>query len=164
MNNFIVKDMILAVLSFSSLINLSEHALHIFVIKVHAFSIPVPIIFALVLWMVPLSVRISDKSSPFRLNIHIFWNLNSIFFWKETISSRFDVLMPNLGTGFSFHPIAIFFLLKPLSEERNKKAVEKGSLQLYEIYFLQYANLLFNCEIQKLKLINLGLYQIIEKF
>ena len=46
-------------------------------------------------------------------------------------------------------------LLKPLNEERNRKALKTGSLQLFEIYFLQYYSLLFNCEIQYLKFINL---------
>ena len=55
-------------------------------------------------------------------------------------------------------------LLKPLNEERNRKVLEKGSLQLYEMYFLQYAKLLFICETQSLKLMNLELYQIIQKF
>ena len=48
-----------------------------------------------------------------------------------------------------------------------KKEIKKsfnGSLQLYEMYFMQYANLLFNCETQYLKLTNLELSQIIEKF
>ena len=55
-------------------------------------------------------------------------------------------------------------LIKPLNNERNRKAMEKESLQLYKMYFVQYSKLLFNCKVQYLKLINLELYKIIEKF
>ena len=51
-------------------------------------------------------------------------------------------------------------IYQPLNEERHRK----GSLRLYKMYFIQYANLLFNFETQYLKLVNLELYQIIEKF
>ena len=52
-------------------------------------------------------------------------------------------------------------MLKPVNEERNRKVLETGSLQLYEMYFLQFFSLLSNCEKQYL---NLELYEVIERF
>ena len=55
-------------------------------------------------------------------------------------------------------------LIKPVNKEEQRDALISGNLQLYEAYFIQYAILFFNCETQYMRLINLKLYQIIEKF
>ena len=55
-------------------------------------------------------------------------------------------------------------LMHPVNEEGNRLHAEMASAQLLEGYFLQYNKLLFHCEWQYLKLVNLDLYQAIEPF
>ena len=55
-------------------------------------------------------------------------------------------------------------LMRPVNEERNRLHAEMASAQLLAGYFMQYNNLLFNCEWQYLKLVNLDLYRIFEPF
>ena len=51
-------------------------------------------------------------------------------------------------------------LMRPVNNEINCIHAEKASEQLVVGYFIQYNNLLFNCETHYLKLIHLDLYQI----
>ena len=55
-------------------------------------------------------------------------------------------------------------MMKEHNNERNRKVAQEGSLFLFESYFLQYDSLLFYCKRQYLKLVNLELYAIVEKF
>ena len=55
-------------------------------------------------------------------------------------------------------------LMCPVNEEHNRLHAKMASAQLLKGYFLQYNNLLLNCEWQYLKVVNLELYQIIESF
>ena len=54
--------------------------------------------------------------------------------------------------------------IKEYNAERDRIMAQEGSLLLYESYFLQYNSLLLNCKKQYLKLVNLDVYKIIEKF
>ena len=71
------------------------------------------------------------------------------FIFSETSSWRYSALEE---------------LMRPVKSEINHIHAELASEQLLEGYFFQYNNLLLNCEMQYLKLINLELYQIIEPF
>ena len=48
-------------------------------------------------------------------------------------------------------------LMRLINKERNKKAAKEAALQLFELCFAQYDALLYNCEMQYLKLMNLEL-------
>ena len=71
------------------------------------------------------------------------------------IQSKYELLhtgvLKKYGTHIdracSWRFSALEKLLKPLNE-RNRKALENGSLQLYEMHFVQHTNLAFNCKAQ----------------
>ena len=61
----------------------------------------------------------------------------------------------------TWRPSALEELMRPVNNERNRIHAEMASDQLLEGYLLRYNNLLVNCKLQYLKLINLELYQIV---
>ena len=56
---------------------------------------------------------------------------------------------------FEKSSLALEKMMKKHNNERNRKVAVEGSLLLHESYFLQYNSLLFNCERQYLKLVDL---------